>query len=814
MVSERPLEIEQTWQERWSSEEADRVEPGAEDPYYVLEMFPYPSGRIHMGHVRNYTIGDAVARYHRKQGRSVLHPMGWDAFGLPAENAAIERDVPPGEWTDQNIREMKQQLRDMGFSYDWSREIRTCSPTYYCWNQKLFLMLYERGLAYRSETQVNWCPDCETVLANEQVHEDRCWRCDSQVVRREQPGWFLRITDYAEELLEGHNQLEDGWPASVIEQQRNWIGRSEGTRIYFDVLNSERTLEVFTTRPDTLYGVTFMALAPEHPWCETVAAGTGREQEVEEFVDRFAGDETRDETKQGVFTGRYAVHPITEEQIPIYVADYVLMEYGSGSIMAVPAHDERDFAFAREHDINIEPVIEPEDGLEDPLETAYTGEGRLINSRSHSGLDSEEARREITDWLESRGRGEATISYRLKDWGISRQRYWGTPIPIVHCEECGEVPVPDEELPVRLPEDVELTASGNILADTDRFVRVDCPSCGQPARRETDTMDTFIGSSWYYARFCDADNEEVPFDREEANHWLPVDQYIGGVEHAVMHLLYARFIHRAMRDAGWLDSDEPFRRLLTQGMVLLGGEKMSKSKGNVVDPETMLQSYGADTVRLFTLFAAPPEKDLEWDESGVQGAHRFLNRLWTHGLEQQDHLSRNGTLPDPPDPDEVSGDDRTLVRTIHETIRDVTRDLRDEYQFNTAVASCMELLNALQDHPADVPGAAWGYAVLLNLLSPITPHVCSELADRLGYEPLPLRQPWPDWDEAALEQESVELAIQIDGQVRDHIDVPTDWSDDRIRTAVLDRDRVREFLDGPEPERVIVVPGRLVNVVT
>ncbi len=802
-------EVENKWQEYWDREDYFHVDSGAENPRYVLEMFPYPSGRIHMGHVRNYTIGDAMARFFRRRGHSVLHPMGWDSFGLPAENAAIERDIHPREWTLDNIEEMKDELDRLGFSYDWSREVMTCSPDYYRWNQRIFLELLENDLAYRDVTVVNWCPDCETVLANEQVHDGACWRCDEEVVEKKQSGWFFKITQYASELLQDLEKLE-GWPEKVREMQKNWIGRSQGAEIKFDIVDSSHSLEVFTTRPDTLHGATYMALSPEHPLAGDLSAGTEQQEEVEEFL-RLVESEDELETTAGAFTGRYAINPVNGREIPIYIADYVLMEYGTGAIMAVPAHDERDFEFATHHGIEIIPVIEPEEGLQLPLAEAYVGEGELINSGPHTGLESSRAREEIARWLEEENKGEAAVTYRLRDWGISRQRYWGTPIPVVYCDECGTVPVREEALPVELPDDVEFTSSGNILADCEEFVATECPDCGSPARRETDTMDTFVDSSWYYARYISPENRQQPFAPEKANHWLPVDNYIGGVEHACMHLLYSRFFHKALRDSGWLDSDEPFKNLLTQGMVLLGGEKMSKSKGNVVDPEEMLEKYGADAVRLFTLFAAPPEKDLEWDESGLQGADRFLNRIWEFSSQYSDKLTAPGEDPGAPE-----GEDQQAVklhRETHRTIRDVTEDITGDFQFNTAIAACMEFFNVLQDS-AEVQREllAWSFSVLVDLLYPIAPHICNEIADRLDYDPLPQDREWPTYSEAATRAEEVEIVVQVNGKVRDRLEVPRGYPEDQLKREVIHRDRVQEFLDS-EPEKIIVVPDKLVNVV-
>ncbi len=809
MMSKYPFdEIENKWQQKWERENYFKVDSEADNPRYVLEMFPYPSGRIHMGHVRNYTIGDAMARFFRRCDYSVLHPMGWDAFGLPAENAAIERDVHPRQWTLENIEEMKDELNRLGFSYDWAREIMTCSPDYYRWNQRIFLELLDKDLAYRDITVVNWCPDCDTVLANEQVHDGLCWRCDAEVVEKKQSGWFFKITEYAAELLDGLEDLE-GWPEKVREMQINWIGRSRGAEIDFDIVDSSHSLQVFTTRPDTLYGATYMALSPQHSLAGDLSAPTEQQGAVNEFLN-LVEEEDELNTTAGVFTGRYAVNPVNNKKIPIYIADYVLMEYGTGAIMAVPAHDERDFEFASHHDIDIIPVIEPEKGLKKPLQEAYVEEGKLINSGPHDGLDSPEARKQISEWLERKRKGKATVNYRLRDWGISRQRYWGTPIPVVYCEECGMVPVAEKDLPVELPEDVEFSSSGNILAGSEEFVNTECPRCGAAAERETDTMDTFVDSSWYYARYISPDNRRQPFESEKANHWLPVDNYIGGVEHACMHLLYSRFFHKALRDSGWLDSGEPFESLLTQGMVLLGGEKMSKSKGNVVDPEEMLEKYGADAVRLFTLFAAPPQKDLEWDESGLQGADRFLNRVWNYSRKYNDKLAEPGKDPGCPEESEQAV---KLHRETHRAIRDITDDLTGDYQFNTAIAACMEFFNLLQDSAGvDDELLAWSFSILLDLLYPVAPHICNEIADRLDYKKLPQAREWPDYQEEATRAEEVEIVVQVNGKVRDRLNVPAGYPEDELKEEVIARKRVQKFLDG-EPQKIIVVPDKLVNVV-
>ncbi len=804
-------EIETRWQQSWRQEQRFEIDDYPENPFYLLVMYPYPSGRIHMGHVRNYAIGDAIARFKRKQGYDVMHPMGWDAFGLPAENAAIERGIDPGEWTRSNIEEMKGQLDKLGFSYCWQREIATCDPDYYKWNQKIFLELYRHKLAYRDLTGVNWCPSCETVLANEQVQDDECWRCDSEVVEKNQHGWFFKTTDYAEELLADLDELR-GWPSRVVEMQKNWIGQSIGAKIQFELSDLSEKLEVFTTRPDTLFGATYMAVSPEHPRVMEIVRGTDQEAAVKEFLKRVEKNSEK-QTTEGIFTGRYAVNPVNNKQLPIYLADYVLADYGTGAIMAVPAHDDRDFEFASHHGIEIVEVIKQPDSSADAdgLSSPYTGEGELINSAEFTGVHSEKAREQIVDLLEQQNRGEKAVKFRLRDWGVSRQRYWGTPIPIIYCDSCGTVPVPEEDLPVELPSDVDFQQSANILSSSREFVHTDCPECGEPAHRETDTMDTFVDSSWYYARYCTPFDENRPFDPDVVNFWLPVDQYIGGVEHACMHLLYSRFFHKVMRDFGWLDTDEPFVRLLTQGMVLLGGEKMSKSKGNVVDPEEMQQQYGADTVRLFTLFAAPPEKDLEWDESAVQGGHRFLKRIWNFFLDNREMLTGKQSSPDP---DDIDGEaEKKLLKKSHETIKNVTHDLDTEYQFNTAIAACMELFNSMQENfSPDNRVVAWSFSVLLELLYPITPHIFCELAERLQYPQNPADSDWPQWSEDALQEEEIEIVIQVNGKVRDRMTVAVDLPREQLEQQALTQEKVQKYLKS-EIKKIIVVPGKLVNIV-
>ena len=809
-----PQRVEREAQGWWEAHGTFRaVEDPAREKFYCLSMFPYPSGRLHMGHVRNYTIGDVIARYQRMRGRNVLQPMGWDAFGLPAENAAIQHGVHPARWTRENIAHMRAQLKRLGFGYDWSRELATCEPSYYRWEQWLFTRLMRKGLAYRGTAPVNWCPKDRTVLANEQVVDGRCWRCDTPVERREIPQWFLRITAYADELLEGLERLP-GWPEAVKTMQRNWIGRSEGVELEFAIAGRDERLTVFTTRPDTLMGVTYLAVAAEHPLAREAARGDTRLAAFLEECRRVQAAEAAIETmeKKGMPLGIEAVHPVTGERVPVWVANFVLWGYGTGAVMAVPAHDQRDWEFARAHGLPIRAVVFPADGSEPDLsQGAYTEKGVLRDSGEFSGLTSEEAFDAIAAWLEARGLGRRKVNYRLRDWGVSRQRYWGCPIPVIYCERCGAVPVPDEQLPVVLPEDVALTGEGSPLARLPEFYETTCPECGGPARRETDTFDTFVESSWYYARYCCADNDEAMLDGR-ADYWLPVDQYIGGIEHAVLHLLYARFFHKVLRDEGLVHCDEPFTNLLTQGMVLKDGAKMSKSKGNVVDPQEMIDRYGADTVRLYMMFAAPPEQSLEWSESGIEGAYRFLRRLWRTVRE---HLAAGPV--DPALAAKAEGEARELRRRTHRTIAKVTDDIERRYTFNTAIAAVMELLNAVTRLEAKDEAAravvreALETAVLL--LSPIVPHIAHALWRALGHEEAVVDAPWPEPDPAALEAEEVELVVQVNGRLRGRIRVPADAGREAIEQAALAEPNVRRHIGDRPVRKLVVVPGRLVNVV-
>ncbi|MGQ0594072.1 MAG: leucine--tRNA ligase [Gammaproteobacteria bacterium] len=815
----RPQDIEPAVQLRWEEAGVFRaIEDPAREKFYCLSMFPYPSGKLHMGHVRNYTIGDVIARYQRMRGKNVLQPMGWDAFGLPAENAAIERRIAPAEWTYANIEHMRAQLKRLGFGYDWGRELATCRPDYYRWEQWFFLELFRKGLVYKKTALVNWDPVDQTVLANEQVIDGKGWRSGATVERRLIPQWFLRITDYAEELLAGLDTLE-GWPEAVCTMQRHWIGRSQGVEAGFAIPERATTLRVFTTRPDTLMGVTYLAVAAEHPLAVEAAV---RNPELQAFLDecrRSGTSEAALETmeKKGLPLGLEALHPVSGECLPIWVANFVLMAYGTGAVMAVPAHDQRDFEFATRYGLPIKPVVFPCAGAAVPGNShhfghgAYTEPGVLRHSGAFDGLSSEAAFEAIAEYLEGHGRGRRQVHYRLRDWGISRQRYWGCPIPIIHCPRCGEVPVPEADLPVVLPEAVAFEGVASPLKRMPEFYRTRCPSCGGEAERETDTFDTFFESSWYYARYCSADQSGRMLDAR-VDYWLPVDQYIGGVEHAVLHLLYARFFHRLMRDAGLLGHDEPFTRLLTQGMVLKDGAKMSKSKGNTVDPEALIEQYGADTVRLFTMFAAPPEHSLEWSDTAVEGAFRFLKRLWRLA---ETHLAA-GPL-DGTDPSRIAPRERELRRLIHRTIAKVNDDLGRRYTFNTAIAAVMELCNALAKHEAEdgAGRAVWreGLEAAVLLMAPIVPHIAEALWAALGHADLMADAPWPVVDPEALLCEEVTLVVQVNGKKRGTVNILSGASEIEVREAALADTNVRRFLEGKSVRHLVVVQNRLVNIV-
>jgi len=803
--------IEMKWRERWERIPLYRAQADPARPkYYVLEMLPYPSGTLHMGHLRNYTIGDAVARYKRMRGFNVLHPMGWDAFGLPAENAAIERGLHPREWTLRNIAEMTRTLRRYAFSYDWSREISTCEPEYYRWNQWFFLKMLERGLAYRKKSLVNWCPECATVLANEQVVDGCCWRHPrTPVEQRDLEQWFLKTTAYAEQLLEDIRQLEGLWPERVLAMQRNWIGRSEGAEIVFR-LEDGRAIPVFTTRVDTIFGATCVLLAPEHPLTAELVDGAGRLR-VKAMMDSRAQKQLAEFDKEGVFTGRYAVNPYNGERLPVWVANFVLMEYGAGAVMAVPAHDQRDFEFCRKYGIEIRPVIRPAGGelaRAALLEEAFVEDGVLENSGEFSGLPSEEARRRMTAKAEREGFGKAAVTYRLKDWGISRQRYWGTPIPVIHCPQCGIVPVPENQLPVPLPLNVRITGRGRSpLESVPEFVQAACPRCTAPARRETDTMDTFVDSSWYFYRYCDPRNDRLPYDPELIAYWFPIDQYIGGIEHAILHLIYSRFFCKVMRDIGLIRHDEPVRSLFTQGMVLKDGAAMSKSRGNVVGADELADRYGADTGRLFVLFAAPPEKELEWQDAGVEGMHRFLARTYRF-LTRNAERARSGAAGQ-------AEADRRALRKLHQTVRKVTQDLESRWHFNTSIAAVMELMNELHALEDRLSGPVLQEALekVTLMLAPFVPYLAEELWEELGRQGPVFEQPWPGYDEELAREEEAEIVVQVNGRVRSRIRAAFGASREELERRALEDDKIQGFLKGKQLVKVVVVPDKLVNVV-
>ena len=824
--SYNPKEIEDKWRKDWDEKKLYQVQVEEDKKkYYVLEMFPYPSGRIHMGHVRNYTIGDVTARYKRTRGFNVLHPIGWDAFGLPAENAAIERGVHPAKWTYENIEQMKAQLKQLGFSYDWTREIATCDPSYYRWEQMVFTHMYNKGLAYQKSTTVNWCPSCETVLANEQVEDGLCWRCGSEVELKEMAGWFFKTTEYTEELLEWADKLKDGWPERVLSMQKNWIGKSTGAEIKFKLQESvggEDSLKVFTTRPDTVFGVTYMSIAPEHPLAEEFIKGKPEEEEVLEFINRVKKQSNLERVaegtkKEGVFTGSYAINPFTHLSIPIYIANFVLVEYGTGIIMCVPAHDQRDFEFAKEYNLPIRVVIQPEGEELDPhkMEGAYEEPGVMVNSQNFSGVESQEGKEKIIEYIEENGLGEKQINYRLRDWGISRQRYWGTPIPIIYCDKCGAVAVPDEELPVELPIDIEFTGKGGSpLSKIESFVNVECPECGGAARRETDTMDTFVESSWYFLRYASPKYTEGIFDKDEVAYWLAVDQYIGGIEHAILHLLYARFFTKALRDLDMCNLNEPFSNLLTQGMVIKDGTKMSKSVGNIVDPDDMIAKYGADTVRLFIMFAAPVNRDLDWSDEGVEGSFRFLNRVWRLIFDVFKDIE--GVKGVDVDTGKISGSAKELLTKIHKTIKKVTDDL-DRFSFNTAIAAVMELLNDTSRFKAesenDLPVLREAVETMVRLLYPMAPHVSEELWHELGYEDTLVDKEWITWNKDLVESAAINIVVQVNGKVRSQLTMDPDASEDMMKEAAFSDEKVQSYIDGKEPKKVIVVPKKLVNIV-
>ncbi len=890
MVREyNPKEIEKKWQEKWQEKDIFKSENKIEgkENYYVLEMFAYPSGKLHVGHLRNYAIGDAIARYKKMKGFNVLHPFGWDSFGLPAENAAIDNGVHPGQWTKENIDNMRRQLKLMGLSYDWNRELSTYTPEYYKWNQKFFIEMYKKGLVYKKKSYVNWCPDCNTVLANEQVENGKCWRHGkTDVIQKELSQWYLKITDYAEELLTGHEELRGHWPEQVLAMQKNWIGKSTGTEVDFILdynLSGDRkdsnlqfneggqaVISVFTTRPDTLYGVTYATVAPEHPLVEEVVLKAT--PSIREAVERMINEDkisrtAEDKEKEGVFTGLYVINPVNGEKVPLWVANYVLMDYGTGAVMAVPAHDERDFQFAKKYNLPIKEVISPvdkdgniEDISSEETDTAFTGKGKLVNSGEFNGLDNEKAKEDITEKLEKDGLGKKTVNYRLHDWLISRQRYWGTPIPVIYDEE-GNIYLEEEEnLPVKLPTDIEFSGKGNPLETSEEFKNVILPN-GKKGRRETDTMDTFVDSSWYYLRYLDPRNEEKPFEKADADKWTPVNQYIGGIEHAVMHLLYARFFHKSLRDLGYVNTNEPFKRLLTQGMVLGPSyysanerrylfanevevqngvavsketgeelvtkiEKMSKSKNNGLDPEEIVKEYGADSSRVFTLFAAPPEKELEWNMNGLAGAYRFINRLYLLISDTVNFADSNAKKANNYgiNLDSRNGKDENIQKKLHQTIKKVTESIEDDFHFNTAIAAIMELLNDMTTYKQEVidkneksseSAKIWKEVLdkTILLLAPFAPHIADELWSMIGNETFTFEEKWPEFNEELTVENSFNLVIQINGKVRDMIPAKIGISKEEAEKLAFTSEKLKKFIDGKEIVKVIVVPNKLVNVV-
>ncbi len=820
-------EVESKWQKFWYEQKffESNVDHNKKE-YYVLEMFPYPSGEPHMGHVKNYVIGDVVARYKHSRGFNILHPMGWDSFGLPAENAAIKNQIHPAKWTRNNIQKMKNTLQVMGITYDWNREISTCSPEYYKWTQWMFLQLYKNGLAYKKKAVVNWCPSCATVLANEQVVNGECERCGAEVSKKELSQWFFKITNYAQQLLDDMNILEE-WPERVLTMQKNWIGRSEGVKVKFSISGIDETISVFTTRPDTLFGVTFFVLSAEHPMVERLTRNTPYSEKVKQFKEEVIKQNISEKDlstteKKGCFTGQYAINPLNQEKVPIWVANYVLMEYGTGMIMAVPAHDQRDLEFARKYNLPVRIVIQPENGKLSgkTLQEPYTEEGIMVNSGQFNGLTSIEAKKVITDYLEEKDSGTKEINYRLRDWLISRQRYWGAPIPILYCPQCGVVPVPEKDLPVNLPENVDFKPTGlSPLLSSREFLYATCSQCGGEAKRETDTMDTFVCSSWYYLRFCSPHQKDKPFDEEELHYWMPVDQYIGGVEHAILHLLYSRFFVKALHDMGYLHFKEPFKRLFTQGMVCKDGAAMSKSKGNVVTPGDIFKHYGVDATRVMILFASPPEVDMEWSDKGIEGASRFLNRVWrfvsqNHKLFQKDKKSITRNEP-------IKNHFRALERKTNQTIKKVTEDIEERFHFNTAISAIMELVNELYGIDVELSQVNYQEKVIIEnaieatikLLNPIAPHFCEELWHEIGHRKSLFLEPWPQYDHEALKEEEMTIVVQINGKLRDMTRVASEISEENVKRKALELPKIKKWINGRKIDKIIYITGKLVNIV-
>lgn len=812
--------IEKKWQTYWEENKSFKtVEDDSREKYYVLEMFPYPSGKLHMGHVRNYSIGDVVARFKHMRGFNVLHPMGFDSFGLPAENAAIKNGTPPAEWTFRNIEEMTEQLKQLGISYDWEREVETCNPNYYRWMQWIFVQFFNKGLAYKKENPVNWCPSCQTVLANEQVIDGACERCHTPVGKKNLSQWYFKITDYAERLLDNLKKLS-GWPNKVKLMQENWIGKSIGANVNFKIDGTDKIMKVFTTRADTLFGCTYMVMAPEHPYLEDLVQGTEYEEETRRYIQEVQHMDEIERTstvkeKTGVFIGKYAINPVNGKKVPIFISDYVLMGYGTGAIMAVPAHDQRDFDFAKKFDLEIIPVVESKDPSVDinDLKEAFVAEGTMINSGEYDGMNNRKVIPMMVDWLAEHNSGEKTINYKLRDWLVSRQRYWGTPIPMIFCDDCGWVPEKEENLPVLLPEDVEFTGKGESPLTTSKsFVECSCPKCGGKARRETDTMDTFLDSSWYFLRFCDPHNDEKIFEKKKVDYWMNVDQYIGGVEHAILHLMYARFFEMALSDMGLVTAEEPFKNLLTQGMVNKYGKKMSKSLGNVVSPEEIIEKYGADTARLFILFAAPPEKELDWSDEGVEGSYRFLNRVWRLIREFKEKVDNSdGAI------NIKSVNDKKLNSKLNATIKKVTDDIEKRFNFNTAISSIMELVNELykykQGEDLNTPLLEDAITKLVTLLSPFTPHICEEMWHELGKEESLVGVRWPDYDESALVDDVKTIVIQINGKLKERLSLPAGLSGADLEEKVLEDPNVASLIQDVNVVKTIAVPDKLVNFV-
>ncbi len=856
-----PKKIEAKWQNYWDENKVFQVsEDKSKDKYYLLEMFPYPSGKIHMGHVRNYTIGDVVARYKSMKGFNVLHPMGWDAFGMPAENAAIQNNTHPAAWTYDNIDYMRDQLKQLGFSYDWERELATCQPEYYKWEQWLFLKMMEKGMAYRKDASVNWCETCSTVLANEQVEAGACWRCGKDVVQKQMLQWFFRITDYADDLLEYCDKLP-GWPEKVVTMQKNWIGKSIGAEIDFELEDGSEKIRVFTTRQDTVFGATFMCLAPEHPLVKKLSRGSGQEVDVDRFLEKMENQERTARSietfeKEGVFIGAYCINPMTKAKMPIYVANFVLIEYGSGAVMSVPAHDQRDFEFAKKYGLDIIVVVNPPKAELDPatMEEANPDPGIMVNSGEFNGLKNKDGQEKIADYLEETGLGKRAVTYRIKDWGVSRQRYWGAPIPVIHCEKCGIQPVPFEDLPIVLPEDADLLEGGRSpLSELEYFKKATCPKCGdENARRETDTMDTFVESSWYFERYCSPHCDDGMFDTEAVRYWMPVDQYIGGVEHAVMHLLYSRYFTRVLKEMGLTGFREPFTRLLTQGMVCKETtscpehgflfpeevtekegsrfcvkcdnavktgrvEKMSKSKKNVIDPNLLLEGYGADTTRLFCLFAAPPDRDLEWSDQGVEGSFRFINRVWRLAQGMMDKIK--GATPYDGDPEELSGSMKNIYKKTHKTIQKVGADIDERFHFNTAISAVMELVNEMylladkKDGAANPGVLKFAVESIVVLLAPLVPHVSEEIWEALGGEGSVLTAPWPTFRADALVKDVLTIVVQVNGKLRGKFEVEADAGEESIKNLALEDEKAAKFYEGKQIRKVIYVKNKLVNIV-